>query len=57
MATETAGKLRRRCVLCEEYWVAKHPYDPNIFCPHCTDKLRDIVKKGEADEEVPKEIR
>lgn len=39
------GSLRRRCVLCDEFWVAKHPNDPNVFCPKCTDALRELIRK------------
>jgi len=36
--------LGRHCIVCNKFWVARHPHDLNPFCPDCHEALCKVIK-------------
>lgn len=41
----TVEVLGRHCIICNKFWVAKHPHDLNGFCPECHKALVQLINK------------
>lgn len=52
MAKPLVEVIGRHCIICNKYWIAKHPHDLNAFCPECHKALTELINmQKETDNE------